>query len=66
MHNKMEKIAAQEIAILRDEVARLTREREDFQAKVVVCLKEAMSSAWSLMSLEGRKQRQDSRDENDD
>ena len=65
-HNKMEKVAAQEIAILRDEVARLTRDREDFQAKVVVCFKEVMLDLWSLMSLKGRKQRQDSRDENDD
>lgn len=40
----MEKVAAQEIAILRDEVTRLTREREHFQAKVVVCTKEAMSA----------------------
>jgi len=62
----MEKVAAQEIAILRDEVARLTREREDFQAKVVVCLKEGMLSPWSLTSSKGRKQRQDPRDENDD
>lgn len=62
----MEKVAAQEIAILRDEVARLTRDREDFQAKVVVCFKEIMLCLWSLMSFEGRKQRQDSRDENDD
>lgn len=44
VHIKMEKVAAQEIAILRDEVARLTREREDFQAKVVVCTKMAMST----------------------
>ena len=65
-HNKMEKVAAQEIAILRDEVARLTRDREDFQAKVVVCFKEVMLCLWSLILLEGRKQRQDSRDENDD
>jgi len=54
VHNKMEKVAAQEIAILRDEVARLTREREDFQAKVVVCTKDAMSKPY-LMSLEGGK-----------
>lgn len=39
VHSKMEKVAGQEIAILRDEVARLTREREDFQGKVVVCTK---------------------------
>ena len=44
MQAKMDKVAAQEIAILRDEVARLTREREDFQAKVVVCVKEAIST----------------------
>jgi len=51
----MEKVAAQEIAILRDEVTRLTREREHFQAKVVVCTKEAVSTPWLLMSLEGGK-----------
>jgi hypothetical protein len=49
----MEKVAAQEIAILRDEVARLTREREDFQAKVVVCIRGAMPTPWLLMSSEG-------------